>query len=181
MDPAEMATLEKFLDEWNFARDSRPAFASFKDELRSEFDDAAWPDKVRDRLGLAHYATSGGRFFVALMEYTVEDVLAEASGAPEIAYPFCFPTFLDSKPNPQFFPTPKELPAGAPMALFEIWSDDELIAEVIHSRLTYRRHHIVKFGEIASNGPAADFRRLRNNHLAALQLAVPRDDFGEEL
>ena len=117
----------------------------------------------------------------AFLRYTVEEVLTEASRSPDIAYPFCVPTFLDSTPNSQFFPTPKELPAGAPMALFEISSDDELIAEVLHSRLTYRRHHIAKLGEIASDGPTADFRTVRNNHLAALQLAAVRDNFGEEL
>ena len=180
-DPAEKATLEDFLDQWNLARDNRPTFAAFKDELRSEFDDAAWPDKLRDRLGLARYATTGGALFVALMEYTVEEVLTEASRSPDIAYPFCVPTFLDSRPSSRFFPTPRELPAGAPVALFEIWSDEELIAEVLHSRLTYRRHHIAKLGQIATDGPTADFRTVRNNHLAALQLAAVRGDFGEEL
>ena len=180
-DPAERAVLEDFLDQWNLARDNRPTFAAIKDELRSEFGDAAWPDKLRDRLGLADYTIAGGPLFVALMEYTVEEVLTEASRSPDIAYPFCVPTFLDSRPRSQFFPTPKELPAGAPMALFEIWSDDELIAEVVHSRLTYRPHHIAKLGEITSDGPTADFRTVRNNHLAALQSATVRDDFGEEL
>ena len=67
------------------------------------------------------------------------------------------------------------------MALFEIWSDEDLIAEVLHSRLTYQRHHIKKFGEITLDGPEVDFRTLRNSHLAALQVAAVRDDFGEEL
>jgi len=83
--------------------------------------------------------------------------------------------------TPQFFPTPRELAAGAPMALFVIWSDEALIAEVLHSRLTYRRHHIISFGEITLDVPEVDFRTLRNNHLAALQVAAVRDDFGEEL
>ena len=179
--PAEVATLEDFLDRWNLARDSRPIFAAFKDEVRSEIGDAAWPDKLRDRLGLAHYSAVGGPLVVALMEYTVEEVLMEAARSPDIASPFCVPTFLDSKPSSQFFPTPKELPAGAPMALFEIWSDEELVAEVLHSRLTYRRHHIAKLGQIVTDGSLAEFRPIRNNHLAALQLAAVRDDFGEEL
>ncbi len=180
-DPAEKATFEDFLDRWNLVRDDRPMFASFEDELLSEFGDAAWPQKLRDRLGLAHYGVAGGPLAVALMEYTVEEVLTEASRSPEIAYPYCVPTFLDSRPSSQFFPTPKELPSGAPMALFEIWSEEQLLAEVLHSRLTYREHHVVKLGEIVLDGPTADFRTVRNNHLAALQLAAVRDDFGEEL
>ena len=180
-DPVEKATLEDFLGQWNLARDNRPTFAAFKDELRSECGDAAWPDKLRDRLGLAHYGVAGGPLDVALMEYTVEEVHPEACRSPDIAYPFCVPTFLDSTPSSQFFPTPKELPAGAPMALFEIWSDEQLIAEVLHSRLTYHADHIVKLGQIVTDGPMADFKSVRNNHLAVLQLAAVRDDFGEEL
>ena len=67
------------------------------------------------------------------------------------------------------------------MALFEIWSDEELIAEVLHSRLTYRSHHIVKLGEITTDGPTVVFRTLRNNHLTSLQVAAVREDFGEDL
>ena len=180
-DPAEKATLEDFLDQWNRARDNSPTFAAFKDQLLFEIGDAEWPHKLRDRLGLAHYSVAGGPLDVALMEYTVEEVLTEAGRSPDIAYPFCVPTFLDSKPSSQFFPTPKELPAGAPMALFEIWSDEQLIAEVLHSRLTYHADHIVKLGQIVTDGPMADFKSVRNNHLAVLQLAAVQDDFGEEL
>ena len=180
-DPAVSAKLEVFLDQWNLARDNRPMFAAFKDQLWPEINDAAWPHKLRDRLGLPHYGVGGGPLTVALMEYTVDEVLGEAAGSPDIASPFCVPTFLDAKPSSQFFPTPKELPAGSPMALFMIWSDDELIVEVLHSRLTYRRHHIAKLGEIALDGPEVDFKTMRNNHLAALQVAAVRDDFGEEL
>lgn len=180
-DPAEKAVLDDFLDQWNRARNNRPTFAAFKDQLLFEIGDAEWPHKLRDRLGLAHYGVAGGPLDVALMEYTVEEVLTEAGRSPDIAYPFCVPTFLDSRPSSRFFPTPKELPAGAPMALFEIWSDEQLIAEVLHSRLTYRRHHIAKLGQIATDGPMADFKSVRNNHLAVLQLAAVRDDFGEDL
>ena len=180
-DPAVSAKLEDFMDQWNGARDNRPTFAAFKDQLLSEIGDAEWSDKLRDRLGLAHYGVAGGPLVVALVEYTVEEVMAEAERSPDIAFSFCVPTFLDLKPSSQFFPTPKELPAGSPMALFEIWSDEELIAEVLHSRLTYRPHHIVKLGEITTDGPTVVFRTLRNNHLTSLQVAAVREDFGEDL
>ena len=67
------------------------------------------------------------------------------------------------------------------MALFEIWSEEQLLAEVLHSRLTDREHHVVKLGEIVLDGPTTDFKTMQNNHLAALQLAAVRDDFGEDL
>ena len=176
-----LAPVKDFMDRWNFVRDHRPTFAAFKDQLLPEVGDAGWHHKLRDRLGLADYSVSGGPTFVALMEYTVDDVLTEAATSPDIAYPFCMPTFLDSAPSPQFFPTPRELPCGSPMALFEIWSDDELIGEVLHSRLTYRLHHLKKLGESTSDAPATDLQVVRNNHLAALRVAAVRDDFGEEL
>lgn len=177
----DRATLDDFLALWNLARDNRPTFAAFKDQLLPEISEAEWPHKLRDRLGLAHYSVAGGPLDVALMEYTVEEVLTEASQLPDVAYPFSVPTFLDSKPSPGFFPTPRELPVGAPMALFEIWSDEQLIAEVLHFRLNYHRHHIVKFGRIVSDVPVVDFKSVRNSHLAALQVAAVRDDFGDEL
>lgn len=181
LDPAVLAKVDAFVDSWNLARDNRPVFAAFKDQLLPEIADARWPERLRDRLGLAHYSARGGTLFVALMQYSVGEILDEAMATPGLSHAFSVPTFLDSKPSAQFFPTPKELPAGAPMALFEIWSDDDLIAEVLHSRLTYRRQHIVKLGEIATDGPAVDFVAMRNNHLAALQVAAERDDFGAEL
>ena len=79
-DPAVSALLEAFLDQWNLARDNRPTFAAFKDQLLPEIDDAAWPHKLRDRLGLADYGVAGGPLSVALMEYTVDEVLGEAAG-----------------------------------------------------------------------------------------------------
>lgn len=180
-DPEKSAALDDFLEKWNRARDNRPMFAALKDELLSEIGDPDWTHKLRDRLGLAHYDAAGVPLVVALMEYTVEEVIEESARFLEVKHPICVPTFFDSKPSAQFFPTPKELPAGAPMALVEILSDDALITEIIHPRLTYLRHHIAKVGEITSNAPPVDLRTLRNSHLAALQVAAVRDDFGTEL
>jgi hypothetical protein len=180
-DPVDIAALQSFLDQWNLARDNRPAFAAFKDELLSEIFDADWPEKMRDRLGLAHYTATDTPIAVALMEYTVGDVLTEAAHVADIAHPFCVPSFLDSKPNSQFFPTPRDLQFGAPMALLEIWSDDMLVAEVLHTRLTYRASHIGKLGQISTKGPTSDLKVLRNCHLDALQVAAVREDFGEHL
>ncbi len=180
-DPEKSAMLDDFFNKWNRARDNRPTFAAFKDQLLTEIGDPDWTHKLRDRLGLAHYDAAGGPLVVALMEYTVEEVLEESARSSDIEHPFCIPTFLDFGPSGQFFPTPKELPAGAPMALFEILSDEDLIAEVLHPRLTYHRHHIAKIGEITSNVSPIDFGTMRNSHLAALQVAAVRDDFGMEL
>ncbi len=182
-DPALAAGFDLFLDNWNDARDNRPAFVAFKDQLLEEIAEPDWPHKLRDCLGLAHFNTAAGGapMSVALVEYTIEDVANEAAGVPDIAHPFCIPTFLDHKPYHQFFPTPQELPHGVPMALFQVASNEDLISEVLHSRITYARHHVVKLGQITSDGPVMDLKKLRDHHLVALQLETRRYDYGEEL
>jgi hypothetical protein len=179
--PSRAALAESFVDRWNLARDGRPTFAAFKDQLVTEIDEPDWPNRLRDRLGLSHYSAAGGPLHVALMEYSVEEVIEETKRSAAIDHPFCFPTFLDMRPSPYFFPTPRELPAAAPMALFEVYSDDMIVAEMLHARLTYKRQHIVKVGTISTNTPLVVLKTLRNNHRAVLQLAALRDDFGEEL
>lgn len=179
--PVKSAVADMFVESWNLARDARPSFAAFRDQLITEIEDVDWPHKLRDRLGLSHFNTGGGPLDVALVEYTVEEVIEESKRSAAIVQPFTLPTFLDMKPNSQFFPVPKELPAGAPMALFEIWSDEQLIAELLHARITYRRQHIVKIGRIDTSSPLVAKQVLRNTHLSALQLASDREDFGKEL
>jgi hypothetical protein len=67
------------------------------------------------------------------------------------------------------------------MALFEIASDADLVVELLHVRLTYRRHHLSRLGEIRRPPEPVALPRLRNHHLTALRLASGRDDFGEEM
>jgi len=178
--PSRIALAESFVERWNRARDARPTFAAFKDQLLGEIVAPDWPHRLRDRLGLPHYRTTGGPLHVALMEYSVGEVIDETRRDMAISRPFCFPTFLDMRPYSQFFPTPEELPAGAPMALFETWSDDMLIAELLHPRLTYKRQHILKVGTITVDPPLVAIDTLRDSHKMVLQLASEREDFGEE-
>lgn len=67
------------------------------------------------------------------------------------------------------------------MALFEIDSDEDLVVELLHVRLTYRVEHIIRLGEIARAPAPLALTRLRNHHLMALRLASGRDEFGEEM
>ena len=67
------------------------------------------------------------------------------------------------------------------MALFVILSQDELIAEVVHPRLTYRREHIANVGLIEAGLPDVDFAEMRNMHLWALRIEADREDYGAEL
>jgi hypothetical protein len=179
----DIPVLQGFLDVWNDSniRDHRPAFAAWKDEVLSELAADDWPDQLRDRLGLAHYnPASAGPIPVALMEYTVQEVKAEAA---KQGLPICFtaPTVIDSGPWPYFFPAPRELPYGRAMALDPVDDEKRLLAEMLHIRLTYRPVHIVKIGHIHRPPAARELRELRNRHLLAVQAASLRGDFGEEI
>ena len=114
------------------------------------------------------------------MEYSVREVIAEAS-SQGCTQPFAAPTVLDCGPWPWFFPAPKELAYGRAMPLTPMGSDDQLLAEMLHFRLTYRRAHIVKLGLIRRPLGEPNLKELRNHHLLALQLASDRYDFGEEM
>src|SRR4051794_34394212 len=86
----DIPVLQRFLDVWNESniRDHRPAFAAWKDEVQLELAAGDWPDQLRDRLGLAHYIPASTRPIpVALMEYTVREVKAEAR---KQSLPICF-------------------------------------------------------------------------------------------
>lgn len=176
----QTAVLDRFLASWNDVRDARPAFAAWKDQVLDEVAAPDWPDRLRDRLGLAHYDPTAGPIPVVLMQYTVQDVLDEAASLG-LPHAFTAPTVLDSAPWPYFFPAPKELPYGRAMPLAPTGDDNQLLAEMLHIRLTYTRDHILDFGEIRRRPGAFDLRNLRNHHLMALQLASDRYDFGEEI
>ncbi len=186
------ALLETFVDEWNNRTDilrNPCSFAANKDQCLTEIASADWPNLLRNKMGLSHYdGTRHGPIPVALMEYEAGDILDQAISVPSLTYPFSIPTALDCEPNPQFFPTPTllghrpgPLDFGCPMGLLVILSSDELIAEVLHPRLTYRREHIAKIGAISAGLPNTAFKELRNAHLWALRIEADRDDYGVEL
>ena len=64
---------------------------------------------------------------------------------------------------------------------FVLRTAGDLLAEMLHLRLTYRLEHIARLGTISKPPAPHDLKDLRNNHLSALQIASNRDDFGEEI
>lgn len=186
------ALLDWFLAQWNTGRDIRRnprSFSARKDQCFDEIASANWPEALRDKLGLDHLDGSvAGPIPVALMEFDVEEVLDQARLDPAIAHSFCIPTALDGEPNSQFFPTPTvphrtpgPLDFGCPMALSVISKPEDLIAEVIHPRLIYKRDHITKIGLIGAGLPIVDVAEMRNAHLWALRIESDRLDYGVEL
>jgi hypothetical protein len=178
----ETALVDAFLRVWDWSnvRDWRPCFATFKDEVRDDLARPDWSTRLRDRLGLAHYNCVAGPVPVALMEYSVGEVIA-AARAFGASCAVTAPTVFDSGPWPHFFPAPRKLPCGRAMALVEVNDDGDMLAELLHFRLSYKRHHIVRLDEITSSPAPYDLKSLRNHHLLAVQMASDCYDFGEEI
>ena len=104
--------LDWFVKSWNDLRDSRPRFAAWKDEILAELEAPDWPERLRDRLGLAHYDCRSGPIPIALMEYSVFEVLEEKPPVPD-SCAFVAPTVLDSAPWPFFFRRRQNLTVAA--------------------------------------------------------------------
>ena len=187
--PDAAKTLADLLDQWNLARDNRPAFAAFLDEVEADTECADWPHALRDRLGLGHYEPEiGGKIPVALMRYSLQDVLA-AQAVAKLATACALPTALDGGMHEFFFPVPREQPYGATLHLAP-GKADLLTAEIIHCRINYDVKHIWKFGWIERTHALAPagaagiddrLRQARDLHLLQLRIDSNRDAFAEEM
>ena len=188
---AEKTAAENFLDRfvatWNDARDKRPMFATTWLEVDDVFDDSAddWAERLRDRLGLGHYAPSEGGAPVPVfaMRYPLEEVHAASGGAGTPAVP----TLLDGRLSDFFFPSPLPGRGADPnpclghslnLAPVATESHYELGIELLHPRLDYLPRHFLRGGLIAH--PAAmPLERARQFHLPWLRLYRDREDFGQ--
>ncbi len=173
-DSDDIDLLDDFLSLWNEDRDMRPAFATFLNAVSEDVCHDDWPDRLRDRLGLAHYSVANGPEPVALMRYSVSEVQAEATSGN----PLTMPTVLDSDPWPHYFPAPRSLQYGRAMALTPCEGDETLVVEFLNAKVTYRRENLWKIGQIVTPAPIHEITDLRALHLLALQIASGDDKFG---
>lgn len=159
----------------------RPRFAAFAQELTDDIKSSDWPQRLRDRLGLAHLPPTRafGTYPVALMKYKVVEVAGRA-GRVGAAHPLTVPTVLDAEPYEIFYPSPKDLNYGRTLNLAGAGNCDQLASEVLHLRIDYGPGHIWKVGAITTREDTSPERlsNLRNDHRACLQLLSNRDDFG---
>ena len=121
----DTALVDGFLNVWNElnVRDFRPAFATWKDLVLPELAADDWADRLRDRLGLEHHNCRNGPIPIALMEYSVREVMETARNMG-ITHGVTAPTCLDTQPGPYFFPAPRSIPYGRVMSLMPVASDD---------------------------------------------------------
>lgn len=175
--------LKHFLDGWNRARDNRPSFATFLDEVQVEVESGDWQHQLRDRLGLGFYP-HGARCPVALMRYSLAEVLQAARHDKRVSSACALPTVLDGGMHEYFYPVPDGRPYGATLHLAE-GRADLLTAEILHVRIDYRPEHLWKLGWIErphrlSEAQSRDalLRAARDLHLLQLQIDSEREDFG---
>lgn len=178
MEADDFSLVDKFIDIWNAIRDIRPIFAAFRDNVLEDADNNDWPHLLRNRFGLAHLQPEARRIPVAQMVYTVNEVLAENLDG---AVAFTTPTVLDSKPWHYFFPAPKEIPYGRAMTLNLSGDEESLQAEILHTRISYKRSHLKAIGWIDRTWGPVPLKDLRNHHLLCLRMALGHEDFGEEM
>ncbi len=176
------ALLEKLCDSLNRNPNARrPRFAAFAEELSGDIGQTDWAERLRDRLGLAHLPPKEkfGPYPVALMRYTVEEVVKRAKKL-DASIPLSVPTVLDSEPYEVFHPAPRQAPYGRTLNLAGDEADNDLISEVLHPRIDYRPKHLWKVGVIINRRDLSPERlaELRGNHISLLRRSTGRDDFG---
>lgn len=159
---------------------ARPAFVAFTSEVDSDVRALDWLMRLRNRMGLGHYQPAPGqRQAFGLMEYLVKDVIAEwrplePRGAVR---PFAFPTVLDGRAvSPYFFPSPRNLPSSFAIDLDSPGRDP--IREMLHVRITYKMHHLIRVGELVGPLPPIKLAAARDAHLGRLRSDSGRGDFG---
>lgn len=174
--------ITQLVDQWQLYAGARPAFVAFKSEVASDLGRADWLLRLRNRLGLGHYApATGQRQAFALMEYLVKDVIAEWRPLkPRGAHrPFAFPTVLESQGSPYFFPSPNELASSFTVDLGALGNDP--IREMLHIRITYVADHLVRVAELVGPLPSVRLASVRDGHLARLSADSRRADFGAQM
>lgn len=182
MDPAtrDESLVSHIVDQFALYPGARPAYVAFKSEVKADLAEADWLLRLRNRMGLGHYDPAAGqRQAFGLMEYLVKDVLSEwqplaARGAERA---FAYPTVLDGRTvSPYFFPSPHELASSFAVDLGSPGRDT--IREMLHVRITYRPHHLVRVGELVGPLPPIGLAAARDAHLAMLRNHAGRADFG---
>lgn len=155
-----------------------PRFAGFEHELVDDIKAGDWGNRLRNRLGLLDYDPKDGPIPVALMRYTVKDILKFADKVGGVDCPVTIPTVLDHGLSDIFCPTPKQTPYGRIVDLRGLDGEPNLISEVLHLRIDYQPSHIYKVGAITASRPEVAVHELRDWHVECLNEETKRDDYG---
>jgi hypothetical protein len=170
--------LAEWLDELNKRRDARPAFAAPFDEVEQLLAASDWATKLRNVLGLSHFAGSASKPLpVVLCRYNLSRVERAARKA-RIAAWAAIPTVLEaggaSGPGAAFFPFPKGAASSNPFGFgvtVSLGADGGLDfkSELLHFRLDYTLDDFVMVGEIADEVTNAQLMTARQRHFDLLE------------
>lgn len=173
--------LTKFLNVWNAQRDHRPIFGTFLDAVQEDADNADWPHRLRDVLGLGHYGRTSedGPVVVMQMRYPLSEAISAAKGR-KWAASVALPTPLDGGMNEFFFPSPAGHPYGSTLHLKPSCAG-QLAPEILHASFDYKISHIHAIGIICRPHPMEGevLSSSRDEHLVALRHLSERPNFGE--
>ena len=174
----QRSRLALWLADLNPCREARPAFAAPFGEMERELAAPDWPARVRDALGLAHFAGSSGKPLpVVLCRYSLSRVERAARKARLAAWA-AVPTVLEagniSGPGATFFPFPKAAAGINPFGFgvtVNLGADGGLDykSEMLHFRLDYELSDFAMVGEITDAVSDMQVAAARQRHFDLLE------------
>lgn len=172
--------LSMVLDEAFFGPkcDHRPVFAAFYEDFLDELRDpagTAWPDQLRDRLGLHHINQWSSPFprRVFLFRYSVRELPRRQGDADR--RPIALPAVLDHRFAEAFCPAPRELRQGQLVNL-QANAPQQPAREVLHLFMPLEPKHLFRVGTVTTPVPDS-LAAARRDHLIWLRLLSDREDY----
>lgn len=160
----------------------RPVFAAFYEDFLDELRDPAniaWPNQLRDRLGLYQinqWRQGGLPRRVFLFLYAAKDIPRHPGEADR--RPIAIPVVIDQELFEAFCSAPRELAQGRLLNL-EDNAVKEPAREVLHLFMPLQIEHIFRVGQVTTPVPE-DLAVARRNHLLWLQLLAARSDYASD-
>lgn len=171
---AGFADLDSALRAWTRQIQLRPTFAAFWEDLSALFgntpdqDAEGWADRLRDRLGLAHYDPKARRGPIDILVFRYEvGSLARISELGEDVRALVPPTVLDGNLSEVFCPSPPGAGTGHTLDLGGAF--DSLRREVLHPASAFGARHLWRIGTIQVPVDLASLADLRSLHLLWLR------------
>lgn len=188
-DTPERQELSLILDEAYNRCDHRPVFAAFYDDFVNDLrdpSDPAWPNRVRDRLGLYRVSQLSNRrppHRVFLFRYPVEDIPRLKNPVEDITRRrvsldqrlLAVPCVLDQGLYEAFCPSPRELDKGRLLNL-QTDSFEGPAREVLHLFMPMRAERLFRVGLVTAPVPE-NLAPSRRDHLIWVRMEAEREDY----
>ena len=179
----ERLLLDDMLEKWVSFLDLRPVYAAFWEDVAELFpgsaaeDQPGWANRLRDRMGLAHFNPSARlreRIRVIVFIYPVE--MLPTLRTDRNRRPIVPPTVLDGRHSAAFCPAPRGSQIGSTVDLGA--SRPLPRREVLHPAIGFRSGHVFRIGEIDAPVDLALLPTVRGLHLQEIRLDSGRPEYG---